>query len=172
VTGHSLTATPAVAPPGCRDRLAAGEDTGIDHHQNWLRFTYDSTSLRSHWPQSLPAPAADRLDSPVLVAAPAVPARTHARAQSSTCRSLSSAEEELEQATDDHHGKAAAAAAAAAAASVSAGGPAPAQCWGSALSMAVEISPAEQPCRPMREGGGWRPEDGPPSPHKILGQQL
>jgi hypothetical protein len=27
----------------------AGEDNGIDHNQNWLRFPYDSTFLRSHY---------------------------------------------------------------------------------------------------------------------------
>jgi hypothetical protein len=26
----------------------AGGDNGIDHHENWLRFPYDSTVLRSH----------------------------------------------------------------------------------------------------------------------------
>jgi len=32
-----------------------GEDNGIDHNQNWLRFPYDSTFLRSHY-LSPPAP--------------------------------------------------------------------------------------------------------------------
>jgi hypothetical protein len=27
----------------------AGEDNGIDHNKNWLRFPYDSTFLRSHY---------------------------------------------------------------------------------------------------------------------------
>eukprot|EP01047_Picozoa_sp_COSAG01_P016156 COSAG01_NODE_821_length_13328_cov_2.385441_6_plen_290_part_00 len=32
-----------------RDIGRAGEDSGIDHHTNWLRFPYDSTFLRSHY---------------------------------------------------------------------------------------------------------------------------
>eukprot|EP01049_Picozoa_sp_SAG25_P016548 SAG25_NODE_3849_length_950_cov_1.002350_2_plen_86_part_00 len=27
----------------------AGEDNGIDHSKNWLRFPYESTCLRSHY---------------------------------------------------------------------------------------------------------------------------
>jgi hypothetical protein len=33
---------------GGADRQRAGEDNGIDHHSICLRFTYDSTLLRSH----------------------------------------------------------------------------------------------------------------------------
>jgi hypothetical protein len=32
----------------------AGEDYGIDHHENWLRFPYDSTVWRSHHLQPHP----------------------------------------------------------------------------------------------------------------------
>eukprot|EP01047_Picozoa_sp_COSAG01_P026422 COSAG01_NODE_1701_length_9447_cov_3.223363_16_plen_58_part_00 len=30
-----------------RERTGAGGDSGTDHNQNWLRFPYDSTFLRS-----------------------------------------------------------------------------------------------------------------------------
>ena len=32
-----------------RINTGAGEDNGIDHDKNWLRFPYDSTFLRSHY---------------------------------------------------------------------------------------------------------------------------
>jgi hypothetical protein len=36
-------------PVGMRGGTGAGEDNGIDHNKNWLRFTYDSKVLRSHY---------------------------------------------------------------------------------------------------------------------------
>jgi hypothetical protein len=35
--------------PTLSSRTGAGEDNGIDHSKNWLRFPYDSELFRSHY---------------------------------------------------------------------------------------------------------------------------
>jgi hypothetical protein len=40
---------PVRARPHREEGTGAGEDNGIDHHQKWLRFPYDSTCLRSQY---------------------------------------------------------------------------------------------------------------------------
>jgi hypothetical protein len=53
-------------------RTGAGEDNGIDHHQNWLRFPYDSTFLRSHYLHPHPYPSCRQPDSVFRASCPHV----------------------------------------------------------------------------------------------------
>jgi hypothetical protein len=39
---------PATQEAHAREDTGAGGDNGVDHNNNWLRFPYDSTFLRSH----------------------------------------------------------------------------------------------------------------------------
>jgi hypothetical protein len=61
-----LTGAPARHRPGS---TGAGEDNGIDHDQNWLRFPYDSSFLRSP-PASVAAPARHTPASSTLLTFP------------------------------------------------------------------------------------------------------
>jgi hypothetical protein len=45
--GRRCTSRTRTEPSGCP--AGAGEDHGIDHDKNWLRFPYDSTVVRSHY---------------------------------------------------------------------------------------------------------------------------
>jgi hypothetical protein len=51
---------------------AAGGDHGMDHHQNWLRFPYDSTFLRSHYLHPHPYPSCRQPDSVFRASCPHV----------------------------------------------------------------------------------------------------